>query len=162
MNWLKKFFKRKAFALTVSKGQKELLEFFITNKPEFDEWILQHPSPRARFQFYYPTAIDFYYADFKLFTAYFKREKKDVLELIELKMSETNFDTIRCASWAPFEEIVVEFLTSLEESKKIALFEKRKVLYEYESLCAKKSTTENTAQSYLDAVSSSPLQSPSL
>lgn len=77
-------------------------------------------------------------------------------------MSETDFDTIRCASWAPLEEKAVEFLTSLEECKKIALFEKRKVLYKYESLCAKKSATENAAQFYFDAVSTSPLQSPVL
>lgn len=154
MNGLKRFFRRKAFALTVSKGQKELLEFFIANKPEFDGWILRHPPPKARFQFYYPTAVDFYFGDFKLFTAYFKRGRKDRLELIEMKMSETNFDTIRCSSWAPFEEIIIEFLTSLEEGKKIALFEKRKLLYEYESLCAKKASTENAAQSYMTAIGS--------
>lgn len=162
MNRLKRFFKRKAFALTVGKGQKELLEFFVGNKPEFDEWAAQHPQPKVRFQFYYPTAIDFYFGDFKLFTAYFKRNRKDQLELLEMKMSETNFDSIRCASWAPFEEVIIQFLTSLEESKKIALFEKRKVLYEYENLCAKKTGTENASQPYLDAVASSALQSPSV
>ncbi len=156
MNWFKKFFNRKAFALTVGKGQKELLEFFITNKPEFDDWIQRHPQPKVRFQFYYPTAIDFYFGDFKLFTAYFIRDRKDQVLLTEMKMSETNFDTIRCASWAPFEEVVIEFLTSLEEGKKIALFEKRKVLYEYENLCAKKASTENTAQAYMSAVASFP------
>lgn len=158
MNWLKKILKQKAFTLTVGKGQKELLEFFITNKTGFDDWVLQHQQPKVRFQFYYPTAIDFYFGDFKLFTAYFKREKKGRLELIEMKMSETNFDTIRCASWTPFEDVIIEFLTSLEEGKKIALFEKRKVLYEYENLCAKKAPAENASQQYLNAVASSSLQ----
>ena len=158
MNWFKKFFRRKALALTLSKGQKELLEFFVTNKPDFDDWILKHAQPKVRFQFYYPSAIDFYFGDFKLFTAYFTRDRKDQLWLTEMKMSETNFDTIRCASWAPFEEIIIEFLTSLEEGKKIALFEKRKVLYEYENLCAKKASTENASQQYLNAVTSSSLQ----
>ena len=156
MDRLKKFFRRKAFALAVSKGQKELLEFFLTNKPGFDEWVEAHPQPKMRFQFYYPTAVDHFFGDFKLFTAYFKRGRKGEIELIELKMTETNFDTIRCASWAPFEEVIIEFLTSLEEGKKIALFEKRKVLYEYENLCAKKAATENTPQAYLNTVAAFP------
>lgn len=154
MNWFESIFRRKAFLLTVTKGQKELLEFFIVNKAEFEGWMATHPLSKIRFQFYYPTAIDFYYGDFKLFTAYFKKNKKSEIELMELKMSETNFDSIRCSSWAPFEEVVIEFLTSLEQSKKIALFEKRKVLFEYESLCSKKAAAEEAQKEYLSSVSS--------
>lgn len=146
MNWFKKFVQRKVLSLTVSKGQKELLEFFISSRTDFEQWTLQHPQQKIRFQFFYPTAIDFYYSDFKLFTAYFKKDRRENIELTELKMTETNFDSIRCENWAPFEELMMEFVTSLEESKKSALLEKRKILYEYESLCAKKSNTEATLQ----------------
>lgn len=112
-----------------------------------------------RFQFFYPSAVDLPFGDFKLFTAYFKRGRKDRLELLELKRSETNFDTIRCASCAPFEEIIIEFLTALEEDKKVALFEEHKALYEYESLCARKAVTEMNLASYLGNVPP-PLQLP--
>lgn len=155
MNWLKRFFKTKAFALTVSKAEKELLELFIINKTEFDSWMKNHPQLKFRFQFYYPNAIDFYYSDFKLFTAYFKKGKHDHLTLAELKMTETNFDSIRCANWRPFEEVILEFVTTLQESKKVALFEKRKLLYEYESLCSKQPNSDGMAQKeYMTTVNS--------
>ncbi|HYO21833.1 MAG TPA: hypothetical protein VER36_05470 [Flavisolibacter sp.] len=157
MNWLKTFVKRKAFSLTVSKGQKELLEFFISNRVDFDQWLAGHPLQKMRFQFYYPNAIDFYYSEFKLFTAYFKKNRREEIELSELKMSETNFDSIRCASWAPFEEVMMEFVSSLEESKKTALFEKRKTLYEYEGLCNKKPATESSPlNEYANRIAPSP------
>ncbi|HEX8313946.1 MAG TPA: hypothetical protein VF609_03085 [Flavisolibacter sp.] len=159
MNWLRKFVKRKAFSLTASKGQKELLEFFISNRTEFEHWLTTHPLSKIRFQFYYPTAVDFYYGDFKLFTAYFKKDKRNEIELMELKMTETNFDSIRCASWAPFEEVMMDFVSSLEQSKKTALFEKRKVLYEYEGLCNKKTAPESSALSeYANRIAPSPGQ----
>ena len=153
MNWLKLFYKKQAFRLTVSKAQEEVLEFFLANKTEFEKWILLHPHPKVRFQFFYPTAIDFYFSDFKLFTAYFKKGRKGDLELTELKMSEMNFDTIRCASWQPFEEIIIDFLNSLQENKKITLLEQRKMLYEYANLCAKKPSDEG-AKDFFSAVAS--------
>jgi hypothetical protein len=154
MNLFKIFFKRKTFSLSLKKEQKELLECFIQNKPDFENWVLLHPIQKIRFQFYYPTAIDFYYSDFKLFTAYFKKTDHDNIELTELKISEANFDSIRCFSWSPFEEVMMDFLTSLQESKKIALFEKRKLLFEYEKLCSKKAATQEEAKQYLGTVSS--------
>lgn len=153
MNRLKRFFKTKAFALTTSKAEKELLELFITSKQEYDNWLSSRSESKIRFQFYYPNAIDFYYSDFKLFTAYFKKGRKH-LELMELKMTETNFDSIRCANWRPFEEVILEFITSQQENKKIALFEKRKMLYEYETLCVKQPETENAQKEYGNAVKS--------
>ena len=159
MNIFKKFFKTKAFALTVSKVQKELLEFFVTNRLDYETWAVAQPHSKVKFQFYYPVAIDFYYGEYKLFTAFFKKGPLDRIELTELKMTETNFDSIRCSNWRPFEEVIIEFLTTLEETKKVALFEKRRNLYEYENLCAKKPATENDQpKDYLNAISSSPLQ----
>ena len=148
MKFLQTFFKRKTLSLSLKKEQKELLECFILNKPEFENWVLLHPQQKIRFQFYYPTAVDFYYSDFKLFTAYFKKTDPDNIELAELKMTEANFDSIRCFSWMPFEEVMMNFLTSLQESKKIALFEKRKLLFEYESLCSKKPATNESEKEY--------------
>ena len=154
MNLLNIFFKRKTIVLSLKKEQKELLECFIQNKPDFENWVLLHPLQKIRFQFYYPTAIDFYYSDFKLFTAFFKKNDPDIIELSEFKISEANLDSIRCYSWTPFEEVIMEFLTSLQESKKVALFEKRKLLFEYQSLCAKKTIEHEENKDYLGAATS--------
>ncbi len=154
---LKNLFKTKDLTLPVSKAQKELLELLLINKADFDGWSSQQAFKKIRLHFYYPTAIDFFYDEFKLFNAYFKKNRKEEIELQEMKMTETNYDSIRCKSWAPFEEVIIDFLTSLEESKKIALFEKRKTLFEYQSLCTKKTTSSNHEAEYSKAVTS-PLQ----
>lgn len=148
MNWIERIFRRKALGVPVTKSQKELLEIFLANKTEFDAWAAKQAQPKISFRFFYPSAIDFYYTEFKLFTAYFKKTAQGTPELTELKMTETNYHVIRCVSWRPFEETILEFLTTLEESKKIALFEKRKMLYEYEALCAKKPAEEGTPAEY--------------
>lgn len=141
---LKNLFNTKDLLLPVSKAQKEILELLITNKGDFDQWSSAHAHAKIKFQFYYPAAIDFFYDEFKLFNAYFKKNPKGEIVLSEFKMSEVNYDNIRCTSWHPFEEVILDFLTSMEESKKIALFEKRKALLEYQSLCNK--NAETTAQ----------------
>lgn len=155
---LKNFFQPKALTLSVTKTQKELLELLIINKTDFDVWAAKQPDNKIRFHFYYPTAVDFYYNEFKLFTSYYKKNKKEEIELTEMKISEVNYDTIRCKSWAPFEDVIIDFLTSLEESKKIALFEKRKTLFEYQSLCTKAKSNAHPEAEYAKTVAASPIQ----
>src|SRR5690349_20037472 len=137
MRILKNFFTRKALTLAITRGQKELLELLMVNKPDCDDWSKKQTESKIRVQFFYPAAIDFYFDQFKLFTDYYKKGPKGEFICDEFKISETNYDTIRCTSWAPFEEVIIDFLTSLEDNKKIALFEKHKTLMEYQSLCAK-------------------------
>jgi hypothetical protein len=132
---LKKFFKTNPYLLTVSRAEKEVLECFLDNKAEFEHWISFQQNRRTRFQFYYPTAVDFYFDDFKLFTAYFKRGAFHTLELQELKMTEANYSSIRSANWQPFAEVIVNFLNTLEENNKLVLFRQRKSLHEYVELC---------------------------
>ena len=132
---LKKLFTSNAYRLPVSKVEKEVLECFFDNKAEFERWLPFHKNRRIRFQFYYPTAVDFYFDDFKLFTAFFKRNACGVPELHELKMTEANYSTIRSANWQPFEEVIVGFLQTLEENNKLVLFRKTKSLHEYVALC---------------------------
>ena len=158
MQNLKNLFKPRKVLLTLSKSQKELLELLMMNKADYDGWAEKITSSKIRPQFFYPSAIDFYFDEFKLFTAFFKKNRKGEIELQEMKMTETNYDSIRCYSWMPFEEAVLEFLTSLEENKKIALFEKRKTLFEYQSLCAKNEGVHKQEAEYAKAVSASPLQ----
>jgi hypothetical protein len=135
---LKRFFLPSSSRLPVTKTEKEILEFFVLNKKEFDQWILLHPQSRIRFQFYFPTAVDFYFDGFRLFTAYFKRGSGDSLHLLELKMSSDNHNSIRTTIWKPFEEVMVSFLAALTESNKSALLQKTKALHEYASICKEK------------------------
>jgi hypothetical protein len=155
---LKNLFNSKVLALAVSKSQKEMLELLMMNKGDFEKWAEQQSGSKIRLHFFYPTAIDFYFDAFKLFTAYYKKNRKGEIELQEMKMSEVNYDSIRCTSWAPFEEVVIDFLTTMEESKKIDLFEKRKTLFEYQSLCTKTSGRAGAEHEYAKAISASPLQ----
>ena len=134
---LKKYFLPNPGFLSVSKGEKEILECFVANKAEFENWILHRSLQRVRFRFYFPTALDFYFDDFLLFTAYFKRTASDQLELQELKMTKVNLSTIRSSTWKPFEEVMVQFLQYLEEKNKISFFHKTRSLHEYVSLCEK-------------------------
>ena len=143
---LKKFFRSNPYILPVSKTEKEVLEYFLANKKEFEQWLLKNPQPRIRFQFYFPTAVDFFFDEFKLFTAYFKRSPSGMQELAELKMSGDNYASIRSVSWKPFEEVMFSFLSTLEESNKMTLFSKTKALHEYVSICQEK-PVENSRQS---------------
>jgi hypothetical protein len=142
---LKKFFQPNPCLLSVSRGKKEILECFVANKSEFENWVLHHSLQRVRFQFYFPTAVDFYFDDFLLFTAYFKRTALDNLELQELKMTKANYSTIRSGNWKPFEEVMVQFLHFLEEKNKISFFRRTRSLHEYVSLC-EKGAQENSSR----------------
>jgi hypothetical protein len=130
-----KLFRKPTNVIAIKKAEKELLEYFIANKPAFDQWYIENQHPKIRFRFYFPTAIDFYFEEFKLFTAYFKKSSRDLLELQELKMSEANQTSIRTTDWRPFEEVILHFLTMLEENNKASWLHKRKSLYEYAAIC---------------------------
>jgi hypothetical protein len=138
---LKKLFKRDTQLVPVKKEEKEVLECFIANKGEFENWLADHPQQRVCFRFYYPTAIDFYFDDFKLFTAFFKPGRFDVPELAELKMTEANTSTICSADWKPFEEVIVSFLKTLEQQNKVTLYQKTKSLHDYAAICKAKAVT---------------------
>ena len=132
---LKKFFQSNARIITVSKAQKEILECFLSNKNAFEHWFCFQPETKIKFKFYYPTAVDCFFDDIKLFTAYFKKTNLDQVELQELRMSEDNYRSISNANWKPFEEIMLQFLSYLDENEKLTLFQKRKSLYEYAEIC---------------------------
>jgi hypothetical protein len=141
---LKKYFQPNPCLLGINKEEKEILECFISNRSEFDNWTLHRSLQRVRFQFYFPTAVDFYFDDFLLFTAYFKRTTFDSLVLQELKMTKANYTTIRSANWKPFAEVMVQFLQSLEEKNKISFFHKTRSLHEYVSICEKSTPAKSS------------------
>lgn len=140
---LKKYFQPNPCILSVSKEEKEILECFLSNRSEFGNWSLHHPHKRVRFQFYFPTAVDFFFDDFLLFTAYFKRTALAQLELQELKMTKANYTTICSTNWKPFEEVMLQFLRFLEEQNKSSFFQKTRSLHEYVSICEEKAATAN-------------------
>src|SRR5690349_12234702 len=124
----KKIFQSKNRTVAVSKTQKEILECFLVNKSSFDHWFCFLPETKIKFKFYYPTAIDLYFDDIKLFTAYYKKNQLEQIELQELKMSEDNYRSISSPVWKPFEEMMLQFLHYLNENEKVMLFQKQKAL----------------------------------
>ena len=154
MKWLPFILRKKTLILNTTKAQRELLQCFVLHKAEFESWLLLQPSSKISFRFYYPTAIDFFFGDYKLFTAYFRKTPQHTVELTEIKISEANFESVRCFSWSPFEETILKFLTTMEEGKKVELFEKRKILFEYENLCSKKTATQDAQSEYAVPLSS--------
>lgn len=152
---LKKIFWSNPYLLPVSKTEKEILEYFLANKKDFEQWLTENPHPRIRFQFYFPTAVDFFFDEFKLFTAYYKRTSSGNHELTELKMSCDNYVSIRSLSWKPFEEVMVSFLSTLEESNKITLFTKTKALYDYVSICEERPAEHRQPSRYGQGINAS-------
>jgi hypothetical protein len=134
---LRKFFQPNPCLLSISKEQREILECFVTNKSAFETWIDHRPQQRVRFQFYFPLAIEFYFDEFLLFTAFFKRSSSGGFALQEMKMTKANYTTIHSANWKPFEDVMVQFLRSLEETSKIRFFQQTSSLHEYVSICEK-------------------------
>lgn len=132
---LKKLFHPNPCLLSVSKADKELLESFLACKTEYDAWNQHRQPQKIRFRFYFPTAIDFYYDGSKLFTVFFKKDLHDTPVFHELKMSKANYSSIRSANWKPFEDLMTEFLSELEEKNKTIYVQRTKSLREYVSIC---------------------------
>jgi hypothetical protein len=132
---IKKLFQSNSRSIAVSKAQKEILECFLTNKNSFEHWFCFQPETKIKFKFYYPTAVDCYFDDIKLFTAYFKKNHLDQVELQEFKISEDNYRSICSPIWKPFEEVMLQFLHYLNENEKVNLFQKQKSLFEYADIC---------------------------
>lgn len=131
----KKRFKRKPHLITVDNTEREFLECFIVHRNEFEAWALLHPVQRISFRFYFPNAIDFCYDGCKLFTAFFKKDRHEIPRFHELKMSDTNLANIASANWKPFEGVIVRFLKTLEEHKRISYFQQTKSLFDYAAIC---------------------------
>ncbi len=132
---LRKYFQPNPCLLPISKEQKDLLEGFVANKAAFENWIAHRPQQRVRFQFYFPLAIEFYFDEFLLFTAFFNRTAGGGFVLHEMKMTKANLDTIHATNWRPFEEVIVQFLRYQEEKNRICFFQQTSSLHEYVSIC---------------------------
>lgn len=134
---LRNYFQPNPRLLSLSKEQKEILACFVANKTAFDHWMTHRPPQRVRFQFYFPLAIEFYFDNFLLFTAYFKRTSNGGFVLHEMKMAKANQTTIQSTNWKPFEEVIVQFLRYQEEKDKICYFQQTGSLHEYAAICEK-------------------------
>jgi hypothetical protein len=151
---LKKFFKSKPTVVACSKAERDLLQYFISSKTAFDNWYATQGGnfPKLRFQFYFPSAIDFYFDEFKLFTAYFKKEENGAVVFVELKMSEVNYSNIKSADWKPFRDLILAFLTALEQAHKSQWLTEQRSLHEYQKLCSGKESGAALAPSYIQEV----------
>jgi hypothetical protein len=137
---LKKLIKSQPLTVPVSKAEKDLLQYFIATKPAFENWFSSNKNafPRLRFHFYYPNAIDFFFDEFKLFTAYYKKEEKGMVVLKELKMSDVNKANIKTTDWKPFRDLMLTFLTDLEQTNHNLMLQEQRSLHEYKAICTGK------------------------
>ena len=156
---LRKFFKPNPSLLVVNKAEKQILECFLGNKAEFENWMLLHPQSKITFRFYFPSAIDFHYDGSRLFTAYFRKDAFNEPELHELKMSKENYSSIRTNNWKPFEEVILSFLNTLEEKNKFIYLQQTKPLHDYATIC-KEPGLSDSAQNQLMSFGDKTLHAP--
>lgn len=156
---LRKFFKPNPCLLSVSKAEKQFLECFLSNKTEFENWILLHPQSKITFRFYFPSAVDFHYDGSRLFTAYYRKDAFNEHVLHELKMSKENYASIRTSNWKPFEEVILGFLRTLEEKNKFVYLQQTKPLQDYASIC-KEAESASADQNQLLVFGDKTLHSP--
>ena len=135
--------------IKINKAETELLQYFISNKIAFDQWFNQNMNqyPKIRFAFYYPTAIDFFYDEFKLFTAYFKKTAKGNIQLLQFKMSDVNYTNIKSRNWKPFQDVMLNFLTVLEQTNTDMILKEHQSLLEYQALCTGKDVEKDGVKS---------------
>jgi hypothetical protein len=136
---LKKLIKSNPLSVPVKGAEKDLLQYFISNKGAFENWFSTNCNayPKLRFHFYYPNALDFFFDEFKLFTAYFKKEEKGIM-LVELKMSDVNKANIKTTDWKPFRDLMLTFLTELEQNNHSLMLQEQRSLHEYQAICTGK------------------------
>lgn len=157
---LKRLFTAKPNQIEINKAEAEMLKCFMANKKEFENWFGEKATtyPKIKFHFFYPTAIDFIFDDFKLFTAYFARENNGNIVFEQFKMSDVNLLNIKTRNWKPFQTVILGFLEMLEQKNTSTLMKEQKSLYEYQLMCKENpAPSDNKAPSYVKDILSSQL-----
>lgn len=134
---LKKLLQRNKALIDLPKEDIALLEYFISHKDDFESWFASQQTtyPKIKFTFYYPTAIDFTYDEFKLFTVYFNKSGNDAISLSQFKISQVNGENIKTKNWKPFKEVMLQYIAVVEKQNTDLLFLKMRSLHEYQQLC---------------------------
>lgn len=150
MSILKNLLKSKSNLLTINKEEIDILTYVMCNRIDFEAWFAQQNTtfPKIRFVFYYPTAIDFYYDAFKLFTVYFKREQNDQVVFHQFKITQLNMDSLKSFNWTPFKDAIVSYLVMAQERNSDLQFKKLHALHEYQALCNGEATPKSSNNSF--------------
>ena len=156
---LKKLLKGDASLVTPSKEEVDILTYVLCHKSDFENWFsTQHAKhSKIRFVFFYPSAIDLYYDEFKLFTIFFKRAHNDTVLFHQFKLTQLNLDSLKTTNWKPFKDAILDYLTMAQERNSDFQFKKFKSLHDYQQLCSGEAKTEksNTPFYSLNIVSAS-------
>ena len=134
---LKKLLKGEKNIVALNKEEVEVLTYVLCHRDDFQNWFQQqqHKYQKIRFQFYYPSALDLYYDTFKLFTAYFKKDAADHITFSEMKMSRLNLGSLHSSNWAPFKDVIVDYLSMAQERNTDLQFRQFRSLHDYQQLC---------------------------
>ncbi|MBD0276782.1 MAG: hypothetical protein M3342_23160 [Bacteroidota bacterium] len=147
---LKRLFRRNKYILHVDNEEAELLQFFMNNKKDFELWLAEnnHQFPRIKFIFYYPTTIEFFFDELRLFTASFNKDLTEAVVFTQLTASKLNINNIRSHDWKPFKEMILYFVSVMEQRNTNLMLKTQKSLTEYQALCRgeekQKETSEDT------------------
>ena len=134
---LKKLLKGDPSYVTISKEETDILTYVLCHKNDFETWFSeQHPKHnKIRFVFYYPSAIDLYYDEFKLFSVFFKRAANDAVIFHQFKRTQLTEDSLKTTNWKPFKDAIVDYLTMAQDRNTDFQFKKFKALHDYQQLC---------------------------
>ena len=146
MSILKNLLKSKSNLLNVNKEEVEILTYIMCNRIDFETWFAQQKAtfPKIRFVFYFPTAIDFYYDAFKLFTVYFKKDQNDHIVFDQFKITQLNIGSLKSYNWTPFKDAFLSYLLMAQERNSDLQFKKLHALHEYQALCNGEATPKSS------------------
>lgn len=156
---LKKLLKGDKAFVTISKEEVDILTYILCHRNDFESWFSgQHKKhSKIRFVFFFPSAIDLYYDEFKLFTVFFKRAANDAVLFDQFKLTQLNQDSLKTDNWRPFKDAILDYLTMAQERNSDFQFRKYKSLHDYQQLCNGENKSQDAAAPFysLNIVSAS-------
>ena len=134
---LKKLLQGDKSLVAIGRDEIEILTYIFSHKNDFENWFSgqQKKHSKIRFVFYYPSAVDFFYDEFKLFTVYFKKTNTDVIVFDQFKRSQLNMESLRTANWKPFKDAILDYLAMAQDRNTDQQLTKYKSLHDYQQLC---------------------------
>lgn len=134
---LKKLLQGDKSLVAIGKDEIEILTYILCHKADFESWFgsQQKKHTKIRFVFYYPSAVDLFYDEFKLFTVYFKKTNTDIIVFDQFKRSQLNMDSLKTANWKPFKDAILDYLAMAQDRNTDFQLKKYKSLHDYQQLC---------------------------
>lgn len=133
----KKLLKRDRSLVAIGRDEIEMLTYILSHKRDFESWFStkQKNHTKIRFVFYYPSAVDLFYDEFKLFTVYFKKTNNDEIVFDQFKKSRVNLESLKTGNWKPFKDAILDYLEMAQDRNSDLQMKKFKSLHDYQQLC---------------------------